>query len=114
MAGCGDTPTAFTVLTRTEGVPFAQGRLERSPMQADDWGYLVLAPSEPGTDPVGAYFHVGPETRLVWADGGAAPEAALQAGRWVSVWVDPRYPILESQPPSIAVRTVMVHGRAPR
>ena len=88
-----------------------QGRVERTPVPTDDWGYLVLVPSQPGKDPVGAFFHVGPETRLLWEDGDAASADALQVGRRVSLWADPRFPVLTSLPPRIAVRTVVLHDR---
>lgn len=111
LAACGDAPTAVAALKLTEGAPFVQGRVERTPVATDDWGYLVLAPSEPGEDPNGAYFHVGPQTRLLWEDGEAATTDALQIGRQVSVWADPRYPVLASLPPKIAVTAIVLHDR---
>ena len=114
LAGCGDAPTALTALTWRQGEPFMQGHVERTPTPDSDWGYLLLAPSPPGADPARAYFRVGPEALLVWEDGQPAPEDALQVGRRVSVWLDTRFPILDSAPPQIVVSAVVIHDRAPR
>ncbi|HEX3159359.1 MAG TPA: hypothetical protein VHQ45_12625, partial [Gemmatimonadaceae bacterium] len=63
LAGCGNGSTALESIRHWHRGPFVSGRVERRPVSNDDWGYLVLAPTAPGADAVGAYFQVGSGTR---------------------------------------------------
>lgn len=113
VGACGDAPTALSSPGPVEGAPFVQGRVERRPVPTDDWGFLVLAPSRRGQDPVGAFFHLHEDTPILCEDGRAATRDEVRVGRRVSVWADPRHPVLLSMPPRISVSALVLHDCAP-
>jgi hypothetical protein len=104
VGGCGDDhPTAPSTAP-----PFTIGTITQiDPAR----GYLVDA--TPGnTVPPKAFFRIASGTEIQWGDGTSGVPADLQVGRGVSVWQDG--PLLQSDPPWLIARIVVIAGSRPR
>ena len=70
------------------------------------WGYRLRGEPGTGYHETEAYFRIGPETKLLKADGTAADAADLVVGREVTLWITG--PIAESYPVQVHAQRIVL------
>ena len=103
LAGCSD-------LTAPSEPAFLQGRITR--LADASRGYLVEGTPAPGRTESRAYFRVTGSTTLLHRAGERARVSDLVVGQTVSLWITGV--ILDSDPPQVTARVVVLEPEAAR
>jgi hypothetical protein len=102
-AGCQRTSAEPETATLVNEPFFIRGTLTET---RHPWGYRLRGEPGTGYHEKEAYFRIGPETKILKADGTAAAAADLIVGREMTLWITG--PIAESYPVQVHAQRIVL------